>query len=178
MCQAKCKKLTSFGEYFHAGHSISLNDLSTTLNYLNRAVPIKTTCSSRVISTVSTCVLGFFRRCADFDFQLVPHCLVNYPSLKQILIKIAQPYHLGCFLLVHLRAHLRHAPINRSTLLRQAFRVYPNVRASVICSYPPCTQGPYEYMANKIFMPQKIYRNTGTSEHSIFCNFSAYLLIL
>lgn len=77
MCQAKCKKLTSFGEYFHAGHSISLNDLSTTLNYLNRAVPMKTTCSSRVIPTVPIYVLGFLFHCDDLDPQLVPRRLIN-----------------------------------------------------------------------------------------------------
>lgn len=123
MCQAECKKLTSFGEYFHAGHSISLNYILNAPNYLNRAVPIKTTCPSRVISTVSICVLAFFRRCNDFDFQLVPRYLIDYSMLKEVLVKVVQPYHLGCFLLLHLRAHLRHAPNSRLPLLCQAFHV-------------------------------------------------------
>ena len=79
------------------------------------AVPIKTTCPSRVISTISICVLALFRRCAYFDFQLVPHCLVNYPFLEKALVEVVQPNHLSCFLLLHLRAHLRHAPIDRLT---------------------------------------------------------------
>ena len=123
MCQAKCKKLTSFGELFHVRHSISLNYILNALNYLNRAVPMKTTCPSRVIPTVPICVLALFRRCADFDFQLVPHCLINYPFLEKALVEVVQPNHLSCFLLLHLRAHLRHAPINRLTVLCQAFHV-------------------------------------------------------
>ena len=105
------------------------------LNYLNRAVPIKAACLSRVISTVSTCVLGFFRRCADFDFQLVPRYLIDYSMLKEVLVKVVQPNLLGHFLFLRLRAHLRHAPVNRLTLLCQAFRVYLHVCASVICYY-------------------------------------------
>ena len=123
MCQAECKKLTSFGELFHVRHSISLNYILNVLNYLNRAVPIKTTCSSRVISTVSTCVLEPFFCCADFYFQLVPHCLVDYSMLKEVLVKVVNPNLFSHFLLLHLRAHLRHAPINRLTVLCQAFHV-------------------------------------------------------
>lgn len=77
MCQSKCKKLTSFGEYFHAGHSISLNYTLNALNYLNRAVPMKTTCPSRVIPTVPIYVLGFLFHCDDLDPQLVPRHLIN-----------------------------------------------------------------------------------------------------
>lgn len=77
MCQTKCKKLTSFGELFHVRHSISLNYMLNAPNYLNRAVPMKTTCPSRVIPTVSIYVLGFLFHCDDLDPQLVPRRLIN-----------------------------------------------------------------------------------------------------
>lgn len=43
------------------------------------------------------------------------------PLLKQPFIKVLEPYRLRHFSFLHLRAHLRHAPINRLTALCQAF---------------------------------------------------------
>ena len=121
---------------------------------------MKTTCPSRAIPTVSICVLVPFFRCADFDFQLVPRRLINHPMLKKIFIKIIQPYRFGYFLLLHLRAHLCHAPNSRLTVLCQAFHVYLHVCASVICYYPTIYARPLW-----VYGKQNFYAAKNTAEH-------------
>lgn len=85
--------------------------------------------------------------------------------LKQVLIKVVQPYHLGCFLLLHLRAHLRHAPINRLTVLCQAFRVYLHVCVSVTSYYLAIYASPLWVYGKQNFYAAKNmaeHRNVGT----------------
>lgn len=75
-------------------------------------------------------------------------------------------YHLGCFLLLHLRAHLRHAPINRLTVLCQAFRVYLHVCASVTSYYLAIYASPLWVYGKQNFYAAKNmaeHRNVGTS---------------
>jgi len=58
---------------------------------------------------------------SNLSAHSIPRLLINHPLLKQPFIKVLEPYRLRHFSFLHLRAHLRHAPINRLTALCQAF---------------------------------------------------------
>ena len=85
--------------------------------------------------------------------------------LKEVLVKVVHPNLFSHFLLLHLRAHLRHAPINRLTVLCQAFHVYLHVCASVICYYPTIYTRPlWVYGKQNFYATKNIaeHRNIGT----------------
>lgn len=85
--------------------------------------------------------------------------------LKEVLVKVVQPDLLGHFLLLHLRAHLCHAPNSRLTVLCQAFHVYLHVCASVICYYPTIYARPlWVYGKQNFYAAKNIVerRNVGT----------------
>ena len=102
---------------------------------------------------------------SNLSAHSIPRLLINHPLLKQPFIKVLEPYRLRHFSFLHLRAHLRHAPINRLTVLCQAFHVYLHVCASVICYYPTIYTRPLWVYGKQNFYAAKNtveHRNVGT----------------